>query len=100
MKFTKETWRRALRTFMQAALAYFTANLCVVDFSAEGDILTSALVGLLVSTLAAGLAAVMNLEKPPVVEDAEPEEDSETDIPDEDQMEIDFGDEPDEEVVE
>ena len=63
MKFTKETWRRALRTLVQTAVAYIAANLCVVDFSAEGEVLTSALVGLGVSALAAGIAAVMNLEK-------------------------------------
>ena len=63
MKFTKETWRRALRTLLQVAVSYIAANLCIVDFTAEGEVLTSALVGLLVSALAAGLAAVMNLEK-------------------------------------
>lgn len=73
MKFTKETWRRALRTLVQTAVAYIAANLCVVDFSAEGEVLTSALVGLGVSALAAGIAAVMNLEKPEaeVVEEVE-----------------------------
>lgn len=63
MKFTKETWRRALRTLIQTAVAYVAANLCVVDFTAEGEVLTSALVGLGVSALAAGIAAVMNLQK-------------------------------------
>ena len=73
MKFTKETWRRALRTFLQVVVAYIATNLCVVDFTAEGEVLTSALIGLLVSALAAGLAAVMNLEKPApeVVEETE-----------------------------
>ena len=64
MKFTKETWRRSLRTFIQAAVAYVAANIFVVDFTAEGEVLTSALVGLAVSALAAGIAAVMNTEKP------------------------------------
>lgn len=73
MKFTKETWRRTLRTFLQVVVAYLAANLCVVDFTAEGEVLTSALIGLLVSALAAGLAAVMNLEKPAteVIEETE-----------------------------
>jgi hypothetical protein len=48
---------------IQTAVAYLAANLCVVDFTAEGEVLTSALVGLGVSALAAGLAAVMNMEK-------------------------------------
>ena len=68
MKFTKETWRRALRTFIQTAVAYLAANLCVVDFTAEGKVLTSALMGLAVSAGAAGIAAVMNLEKNPIEE--------------------------------
>lgn len=63
MKFTKETWRRALRTFLQAAISYLAVNLCIVDFNADGEALTSALVGLAVSALAAGVAAVMNREK-------------------------------------
>lgn len=76
MKFTKETWRRALRTFLQAAVSYIAVNLCVVDFSSEGEVLTSALIGLGASALAAGIAAVMNMEKPEtdvVVEETEPE---------------------------
>lgn len=76
MKFTKETWRRALRTLIQVAVSYIAANLCVVDFTAEGEVLTSALMGLVVSALAAGIAAVMNLEKVPneSIEETEPEE--------------------------
>ena len=78
MKFTKETWRRALRTFLQAAVSYIAVNLCVVDFGSEGEVLTSALIGLGASALAAGIAAVMNMEKPEaevedVVEEAESE---------------------------
>ena len=66
MKFTKETWRRALRTFIQVAVSYIAANLCVVDFTAEGEVLGSAIMGLVISALAAGIAAVMNLQKPEV----------------------------------
>lgn len=68
MKFTKETLRRALRTFLQVAVSYLAANLCVVDFTAESDVVSSAIFGLVVSALAAGIAAVMNLEKIPPVE--------------------------------
>jgi len=63
MIFTKETLYRALRTFIQAALAYFAVNLAVVDFSAEKAALKTVLVGLAVSSLSAGIAAVMNLER-------------------------------------
>ena len=66
MKFTQETWRRALRTLIQVAASYVAANILVVDFTAESEVLTSALIGLVVSALATGLAAVMNLEKPEV----------------------------------
>lgn len=80
MKFTKETWRRALRTFLQAAVSYIAVNLCVVDFSSEGEVLTSALIGLGASALAAGIAAVMNMEKSEtdIVEETEPEVEEET----------------------
>ena len=72
MMFTKETWRRALRTFIQVVLGYIATNIFVVDFNAPSDVWKSALVGVIVSALAAGLAAVMNLEKKPT--DPEPEE--------------------------
>lgn len=100
MKFTKETLRRALRTFLQAVVAYMAANICVVDFTAEGDVITSALFGLAVAGIAAGIAAVMNLEEIIVPEEkvepeTEPEEES-CDV----QLELDLGPETSEEVFE
>lgn len=74
MKFTKETWRRSLRTFLQSVFSYIAVNLCVVDFNSESEILTSALVGLAIAAVASGIAAVMNLERPEVKDD-EGEED-------------------------
>lgn len=62
MRFTKETLKRALRTFLQTAIAYIAVNIAVVDFS-EKEAAKSAVIGLIVSSVAAGLAAVMNLEK-------------------------------------
>lgn len=62
MKFTKETLRRAIRTFLQAVVAYIIANITIVDFS-EKSIAKSALIGLITSALAAGISAVMNLEQ-------------------------------------
>lgn len=62
MKFTKETATRALRTFIQAVIAYIAVNLVAVDFTSGKDIVKSALIGLGVSAVSAGLAAVMNLE--------------------------------------
>lgn len=62
-KFTKETLRRMGRTFLQAAISYIAINLAIVDFSESGEVLKSALIGLGVSALSAGIAAVMNLEE-------------------------------------
>lgn len=63
IKFSKETFRRAARTFFQAALAYIAVNLVLIDFSDSNEAVKTAVIGLLVSALAAGLAAAMNLEE-------------------------------------
>ena len=68
MRFTKETLRRTLRTLLQTAISYICVNIVVVDWSADRAALKSAVIGIAVSALAAGIAAVMNLEKK---EDAE-----------------------------
>ena len=65
MKFTKETARRALRTFIQAAVGFIASNVVLqVSGVTWDDISTikSAGIGLIASALAAGAAAVMNLE--------------------------------------
>lgn len=64
MKITKETLRRAGRTFLQAAIGYITANIAFIDFTATEDVFYSALIGLAVSAISAGVAALMNLETP------------------------------------
>lgn len=69
MKFTKETFKRVMRTFLQAAVAYIVANLALVDFSSGKDVAKSALIGLAVSAGAAGMAAVMNLQLPAKAEE-------------------------------
>ena len=61
MKVTQETVRRAVRTFAQTAVAYIAVNIAVIDFT-ETAAIKSALIGLGVSAIAAGLAALMNLE--------------------------------------
>lgn len=94
MKFTRETLHRALRTFLQAAAAYVAANLLVVDFTAESDVLTSALFGLLVSAFAAGIAAVMNLERFPVEKTEETEEPEEDEAPEEEDEVSEYPEEP------
>ncbi len=62
MQITKDGLQRILRTFIQSALAYIAVNLVLIDFSEEGAAVKSALAGLAVSALAAGLSAVMNIE--------------------------------------
>jgi len=64
MKFTKETLNRSLRTFCQAALSYMLVSLAAVDFSQDNQAIKTLLLGAAVSALAAGIAAVMNLEMP------------------------------------
>lgn len=60
---TKDTLIRAGRTFIQAAAAYIIANIAIVDFSSDKQIVKSAVAGLITSAVAAGIAAVMNLNK-------------------------------------
>ena len=63
MKFTRETARRAARTFFQAFVSYIAVNVVVIDFTADDSVIKSAVIGLGVSAVAAGLSALMNLEK-------------------------------------
>ena len=51
--------RRALRTFIQAAVGYTCVALPAIDWQDKGA-LRGALIGLGVSALAAGISAVMN----------------------------------------
>lgn len=63
MKFTKETARRAIRTFIQTLVGYIAVNLPLIDFSAGVDAVKSALLGILVAGVASGISALMNTEK-------------------------------------
>ncbi|MEE1061466.1 MAG: hypothetical protein UH080_06545 [Ruminococcus sp.] len=64
--FTKNCLKRALRTFLQTAVGYIVTNLAMyfgdLDFANE-DLLKKAVSGIVISAVAAGLSAVMNLEK-------------------------------------
>lgn len=73
MKWTKETWKRAGRTFLQTAIGYIAVNLAIVDFTAGKEIIKSALIGLIISAVSAGLSAVMNLAKNEAEETTEAE---------------------------
>lgn len=59
----REPVRRALRTFGQAAVGYIAVNIAALDFSAS-----NAVKGFIISTIAAGLSAVMNLNSKEVDE--------------------------------
>lgn len=59
--FEKEWLRRAVRTFIQAAVGYVVAAVPTIDFD-NTSILKTALVGVAVSAIAAGIAAVMNAD--------------------------------------
>ena len=64
--FTKECLIRTARTFIQVSLGYIGTNLsCAIagiDFT-DGDAVVNVLVGLAISSISAGIAAVMNLKK-------------------------------------
>lgn len=59
MNILKKTYvKRALRTFLQTAVGYIAVNIAATDLSVK-----SAVVGLAVSAVSAGIAAVMNLKE-------------------------------------
>jgi NADH:ubiquinone oxidoreductase subunit K len=60
--FTKQTAKRAVRTFIQSAVAYVAVNITLVDFSSSKSVVKSSLIGLAVSAIASAISAVMNLE--------------------------------------
>lgn len=65
MKKWSECIKRALRTFAEAAAAYLAAHI-VLAVSTGGEdlsVMRTALMGLAVSSVAAGLAAVLNMPK-------------------------------------
>jgi hypothetical protein len=63
---SKRCLKKALRTFLQTTIGYVITNITFslsgVNF-ADGDVLKNALIGLAIAAIAAGAAAVMNLEK-------------------------------------
>lgn len=70
MKVTKETLVRALKTFLQAVVAYVLVELKAgVDFSNK-----EVVKGFVVGLIAAGIAGLMNLERKQLEEEAEPDD--------------------------
>lgn len=68
-KFTKETAKRMLKTFVQTAAGYIIVNIAGVDFTGDRDVVKTALIGLALSAASAGLAAIMNLQSPTKAEE-------------------------------
>ena len=54
----KEPVKRAIRTFIQAAASFVAVNVVTLDLSAG-----EAVKGLIISAIAAGIAAAMNMER-------------------------------------
>ena len=54
----KNCVKRAVRTFLQTAIGYIAVNIAATDLTVK-----SAVLGLAVSAVSAGLAAVMNLKE-------------------------------------
>ena len=73
-RFTKNTAKRMVRTFLQAVLGYIAANIAYVNITGERENLKSVLIyGLGLPAAAAGISAVMNLEENEEEEDEENE---------------------------
>jgi hypothetical protein len=63
---TKNCLKKALRTFLQATIGYIVTNVSLYFAGANfdnKDVVKNALIGLAIAAIAAGSAAVMNLEK-------------------------------------
>ena len=59
MNILRKTYvKRALRTFLQTAVGYIAVNIAATDLSVK-----SAVLGLAISAISAGVAAVMNLKE-------------------------------------
>lgn len=52
-----------IRTFLQAALGYFSVNIVYISFSGDKATIKNTVIGFIIAGVSAGLAAVMNLEK-------------------------------------
>lgn len=79
-RWTSDTSKRALRTFLQAFFAYLVTAIPLVEWS-DTSMIKATGIGVLLAAVAAGVAAVMNLEYVPngKPDDVEPEDASEVD---------------------
>jgi len=59
----KEPLKRALRTFLEAALGYASANMALALGGENINVSKAAVLALISSAVAAGIAAVLNMPK-------------------------------------
>ena len=57
----KDWQKRALRTFMQTAVGYFCTAIVAVDWGADKAIIKATVTGIIVSAIAGGISAAMNI---------------------------------------
>ena len=57
----KDWQKRALRTFMQTAVGYVCTAIVTVDWGADKAIIKAAVTGIIVSAIAGGISAAMNI---------------------------------------
>lgn len=74
-RWTNDTSKRALRTFLQAFFAYLVTAIPLVEWS-DTSMIKATGIGVLLAAVAAGVAAVMNLEQVPNGKPADAEIDS------------------------
>ena len=57
----KDWQKRALRTFLQSAIGYFCTAIVTIDWGADKAIIKAAITGIIVSAIAGGISAAMNI---------------------------------------
>lgn len=57
----KDWQKRALRTFMQTAVGYVCTAIVTVDWGADKAIIKATVTGIIVSAIAGGISAAMNI---------------------------------------
>lgn len=62
MKITKQTLIKSFKTFLQAAIAYVCVNISSFNYEEQEGARKAALMTFAVSSVAAGICAVMNIE--------------------------------------
>lgn len=88
-RFTKTTLKRALRTFLQAVIGFVATTGVSVMISNDYRLTENLVFGLIGSALAAGIAAIMNLEEVnQILDDEEIESDEEVEAITETETEV------------